>query len=110
MHDYQGFVQRSVTRQPQANYDKDFYKWTKQQALLLKKKQFSSLDIDHLVEEIESLGRSDKRALKSYFIVLRGGTRLDWFSVDSISEINLFKSFVSLCEIKFFRKGIGFGI
>lgn len=48
------------------SYDKDFYKWTMSQASLLKKAEFEKLDIVHLVEEIESLGRSEKRALRSY--------------------------------------------
>jgi len=36
----------------------------------LKKGDFTKLDIDNLIEEIESLGRSEKRALKSYLEVL----------------------------------------
>jgi hypothetical protein len=48
------------------SYDKDFYKWTSDQASLLKKGEFSKLDIINLIEEIESLGRSEKRTLKSY--------------------------------------------
>jgi hypothetical protein len=51
-------------------YDKDFFKWTKTQANLLKKHDLRRLDIDHLREEIESLGRSDKRSLKSHLIIL----------------------------------------
>jgi hypothetical protein len=51
-------------------YDKDFFKWTKTQAGLLKKRKLEDLDIDNLIEEIESLGRSDKRALRSHLIIL----------------------------------------
>jgi Domain of unknown function DUF29 len=51
-------------------YDADFYKWTKNQAKFLKKREFSKLDLDHLIEEIESLGRSEKRTLKSYVELL----------------------------------------
>lgn len=47
-------------------YDKDFYKWTKAQAKLMKTGQLSALDIENLIEEIESLGKSDKRALRSH--------------------------------------------
>jgi len=46
-------------------YDVDFYKWTKTQATLLKKKQVSELDLNNLREEIESLGKNDKRSLRS---------------------------------------------
>ncbi len=51
-------------------YDKDFFKWTKAQAGLLKKGNFNELDICNLIEEIESLGRNDKRALQSQVIRL----------------------------------------
>lgn len=51
-------------------YEKDFCAWTEKQAELLKHKEFSSLDILNLIEEIESLGRNDKRSLKSHLIVL----------------------------------------
>lgn len=50
----------------QTPYEQDFYKWTQNQASFLKNKEFSKLDIDHLIEEIESLGRSEKRAIESY--------------------------------------------
>jgi len=51
-------------------YDVDFYKWTKIQASLLKNNRLIDLDINNLREEIESLGKSDKRALLSYIINL----------------------------------------
>jgi len=47
-------------------YEKDFYKWTRTQANLLKTQEFEKLDIKHLMEEIESLGNSEKRALESH--------------------------------------------
>lgn len=47
-------------------YDRDFFKWANNQAKLLRKGEFKNLDIDNLIEEIESLGRSEKRTLKSY--------------------------------------------
>ena len=50
----------------QPAYEKDFYQWTEEQIRLLKTREFSKLDIDHLIEEIESLGRSEKRAIESY--------------------------------------------
>lgn len=51
-------------------YDKDFSKWTKDQARFLKKQEFSKLDMKNLIEEIESLGRSEKRTLESYVMKL----------------------------------------
>jgi hypothetical protein len=51
-------------------YEKDFYKWAGDQSKFLKQKEFSKLDIENLIEEIESLGRSERRALESRFVVL----------------------------------------
>lgn len=55
---------------PKSDYDSDFYKWVNTQANLLKKGEFSKLDTENLIEEIESLGKSEKRTLKSYLEVL----------------------------------------
>lgn len=51
-------------------HDKDFFQWTRDQMKLLKEKEFEKLDIDKLVEEIESLGNSERNAIESYMIVL----------------------------------------
>ncbi|MBV9390032.1 MAG: DUF29 domain-containing protein [Chroococcidiopsidaceae cyanobacterium CP_BM_ER_R8_30] len=51
-------------------YDRDFYQWTEQQAQHLRDREFSKLDITNLVEEVESLGRSEKNALSSNLRVL----------------------------------------
>ncbi|HSM81433.1 MAG TPA: DUF29 domain-containing protein [Nodosilinea sp.] len=47
-------------------YDTDFLLWIETTTTLLKNHQFASLDLDNLIEEIESLGRSDRRAVLSY--------------------------------------------
>lgn len=52
------------------DYEQDFYTWTQQQANLLRSHQFNELDIDNLIEEIESMGRSEKRAVTSRLTVL----------------------------------------
>lgn len=44
-------------------YERDFYGWTQQQAALLKERDFARLDIDNLSEEIEAMGRSERRQL-----------------------------------------------
>ena len=59
--------------QPQAVpslYDIDFYDWTQTMATSLRQGRWQELDLDNLAEEIESLGRSDKRALKHRLEVL----------------------------------------
>ena len=51
-------------------YDQDFYQWTHEQAELMKAGALSQLDIPNLIEEIESMGRSEKRELRSQLTVL----------------------------------------
>lgn len=51
-------------------YEADFYQWTQAQAAHLRAKEWPALDVDHLAEEIESLGASDRRALRSYLLRL----------------------------------------
>ena len=46
-------------------YDTDFYEWTKAQAKALAKGDAGALDWENLAEEIESLGKSDRRGLQS---------------------------------------------
>jgi hypothetical protein len=52
------------------SYDKDFYSWTQEQAELLKHGRFAELDIENLIEEVETMGRSEKRELESRLTVL----------------------------------------
>src|SRR5262245_43978354 len=45
-------------------YDEDFYRWTQHQAALLRAGRWQELDYANLAEEIESLGKWDKRDLE----------------------------------------------
>ncbi|MDF5723931.1 MAG: DUF29 domain-containing protein [Rhizonema sp. PD37] len=51
-------------------YDKDFYLWIETTAKQLKEGRFTEVDLANLIEEIESMGRSEKRALESNLVVL----------------------------------------
>lgn len=51
-------------------HEQDFYAWTQQQAQFLKTGCLSKLDIGFLIEELESMGASEKRALLSRLEVL----------------------------------------
>ncbi len=51
-------------------YDQDFYAWTQEQAELIKTKAFEQLDIANLLEEVESMGKHEKRELANRLIVL----------------------------------------
>lgn len=44
-------------------YDTDFYAWTRAQADAIRAKDLARLDIEHLAEEIESLGIADEHAI-----------------------------------------------
>ena len=46
-------------------YERDFYAWTKAQADLLRAGRFSDLDLEHLIEEVDDLGESLKRSVRS---------------------------------------------
>lgn len=52
------------------NYEQDFYSWTQEQAALLRAGRLADLDVENLIEEIETMGRSEKRALESRLSVL----------------------------------------
>lgn len=51
-------------------YDKDFYLWIEETVKQLKNKQFEQLDIDNLIEELNSMERREKREIKNRLIVL----------------------------------------
>ena len=51
-------------------YDQDFYAWTQEQAKLIKEKSFDKLDLINLFEEVESMGKHEKRELGSRLTVL----------------------------------------
>jgi len=46
-------------------YETDFYAWTERQADLLKKRRFAEVDIANVAEELEAMGRSEKRQFVS---------------------------------------------
>ncbi|HEY1453646.1 MAG TPA: DUF29 domain-containing protein [Roseiarcus sp.] len=53
-----------------AAYDKEVILWSQEQASLLRAGRFAELDIEHLADEIEDVGKSEKRELASRMAVL----------------------------------------
>lgn len=51
-------------------YKLDFYAWTQQQLALLRNQNLEQLDVVNLIEEIEEMGRREKRELESRLEVL----------------------------------------
>jgi hypothetical protein len=47
------------------HYEQDAYAWALEQAGLLRAGKLDKLDLEHLAEEIESMGKSERRALIS---------------------------------------------
>lgn len=52
------------------SYQDDVVAWATEQARLLRTKRFDLLDIDHLADEIEDVGKSEQRELASRLAVL----------------------------------------
>ncbi|ULP72933.1 hypothetical protein BDGGKGIB_02585 [Nodularia sphaerocarpa UHCC 0038] len=54
----------------QTLYDQDYYLWLRTIINQLRTGQFSAVDLDNLLEELEDMGRSQKRTIKSLLIKL----------------------------------------
>jgi len=52
------------------DYDTDFYAWTQAQAAALRAGAWDDVDREHLAEEIEDVGKSERRAVVSHLRVL----------------------------------------
>jgi hypothetical protein len=53
-------------------YEQDFYAWTLQQTELLRAERWDLVDIENLIEEIESLGKRERQELRNRLGVLLG--------------------------------------
>ena len=51
-------------------YDTDYYGWANEQAALLRAGRLSQADVENIAEEIESMGKGEKRELVNRLIVL----------------------------------------
>jgi Domain of unknown function DUF29 len=63
-------VLRSMSTKNATRYDTDFYAWANEQAALLRAGRLSEADVENIAEEIESMGRSERRELVSRLTVL----------------------------------------
>lgn len=61
---------RLQTNHGQNLYHQDYFQWLNTTVEYLKQKEFTRLDLENLIEEIESLSRSERRAIKSNLIVV----------------------------------------
>jgi len=51
-------------------YERDYHAWTADQTAKLKRGALSELDIDHLIEELESMGASERREVINRLAIL----------------------------------------
>ncbi|MFN5513296.1 MAG: DUF29 domain-containing protein [Cyanobacteriota bacterium] len=63
-------ISPEVSAKSTALYDADYVLWVEQTVAQLKSQDFSHLDLENLIEEVESLGRSEKHAIASYLMRL----------------------------------------
>jgi hypothetical protein len=67
-------------------YQKNYTEWAEKTADLLKNGQFSELDIEHLLEELASMGASEQNELESHLTILIAHL-LKWqFQYQQLSE------------------------
>jgi len=57
-------------RRPDGLYSTDFSAWVAQTARLLRQHRWHDLDVEHLIEEVEGLGKSERRGVTSQLIRL----------------------------------------
>ncbi len=85
-------------------YEEDFYLWLLKTAGQLKERRFQDVDWDNLIEEIECMGRSERRALKSFLIrLLEHILKLAYWHQERERNQNHWKE-----EIRNFRQEIQF--
>ncbi|GAB4242009.1 MAG: DUF29 domain-containing protein [Stanieria sp.] len=54
----------------EVQYEEDYYLWTQTMVERLKNKDYLNIDWDNLIEEIEDMGKSQKRAVESLLLRL----------------------------------------
>lgn len=60
-----------MTKQGTAElYDSDFFEWTQRSAELIRHGRLSEADLEHIAEEIEDMGKLDRREVESRLAVL----------------------------------------
>jgi Domain of unknown function DUF29 len=53
-------------------YDRDFHQWTQVMAEALRSRDWAAVDVENLIEEVESLGRQQRQELRNRFGILLG--------------------------------------
>jgi len=61
---------QTIQEQKKSLYEEDFLLWSEDTAAKLKAQDFENLDLENLIEEVECLGRSDRKELFSRLVVI----------------------------------------
>ena len=61
---------RQLERSSPTRYDRDFYVWTMEQADILRRRKPDWMDWENIAEELESMGKRDRRELISRLALL----------------------------------------
>lgn len=56
---------KTLQKVPETLYEQDFYAWLQDQAAKLRQRSRNDLDWDNLAEEIESVGRSERKEIET---------------------------------------------
>ena len=64
-------LSRKTDRVGRSLYETDFASWIEEQVGFLRAGQFDALDVENVSEELESMGRSDRRGLRSHLAVIQ---------------------------------------
>lgn len=65
-----------------ATYERDFYQWTIEQSQALREQNLEAIDWVNLIEEIESLGRSDYAKVSSWVMrIMQHKLKLDYVAI-----------------------------
>ena len=65
-----GTRQRGQFVKNTTRYDDDFYDWTQATAALIRQRKWRDIDWEHLAEELEALGKRDRREFESRLVTL----------------------------------------
>jgi len=63
-------IEDLIQDQQRSLYEQDFLRWSEETAEKLKARDFDSLDLENLIEEVQALGKSDRKELLNRLIVI----------------------------------------
>jgi hypothetical protein len=82
-------------------YEQDYHLWLETTIEQLRSGKFSALDLENLIEELESMGRSDRRAIKSLLTrLLEHCLKLAHWESERADNANKWKSEITTFRVQ----------